>query len=166
MAWWGSCPTACSGSKTRSAAPMRSTASEATRLAKHLVLGELRERNQVLFYRLLHDHLPELLPIIYTPTVGEAIQSYSHEYRRPRGVICPLSILTRSTARCAPRACVPTTSIVATDAEAILGIGDWGVGGMGIALGKLAVYTAAAGVDPNRTIAVALDIGINNPLLL
>jgi malate dehydrogenase (oxaloacetate-decarboxylating) len=142
--------------------------SQATRLAKHLVLGELRERNQVLFYRLLHDHLPELLPIIYTPTVGEAIQSYSHEYRRPRGVYLSAEhpdAIDRSLRATGVRA-DDVDLIVATDAEAILGIGDWGVGGMGIALGKLAVYTAAAGIDPNRTIAVTLDVGTNNPLLL
>jgi malate dehydrogenase (oxaloacetate-decarboxylating) len=142
--------------------------SQPTPLAKHLVLGELRERNQVLFYRLLSEHLPELLPIIYTPTVGEAIQSYSHEYRRPRGVylsVDQLGAIERSLwATGAETGDVDL--IVATDAEAILGIGDWGIGGMGIALGKLAVYTVAAGVDPNRTLAVALDVGTNNRALL
>jgi malate dehydrogenase (oxaloacetate-decarboxylating) len=142
--------------------------SQATSLAKHLVLGDLRERNQVLFYRLLHDHLPELLPIIYTPTVGEAIQSYSHEYRRPRGVYLSAEkpdAIDRSLRATGARA-DDVDLIVATDAEAILGIGDWGIGGMGIALGKLAVYTAAAGIDPNRMIAVTLDVGTNNRLLL
>jgi malate dehydrogenase (oxaloacetate-decarboxylating) len=139
-----------------------------TPLAKHLLLGELRDRNQVLFYRLLSDHLPELLPIIYTPTVGEAIQSYSHEYRRPNGVY--LSVADPGAVERALQAtglqADDVDLLVATDAEAILGIGDWGIGGMGISRGKLTVYTAAAGIDPNRTIAVALDVGTNNQELL
>jgi malate dehydrogenase (oxaloacetate-decarboxylating) len=142
--------------------------SQPTPLAKHLLLGELRDRNQVLFYRLLSDHLTELLPIVYTPTVGEAIQSYSHEYRRARGVYLsaenPESI-ERSLLSTGMRA-GDVDLIVATDAEAILGIGDWGIGGMGISVGKLTVYTAAAGIDPNRAIAVALDVGTNNQALL
>jgi malate dehydrogenase (oxaloacetate-decarboxylating) len=142
--------------------------SQPTPLAKHLLLGELRDRNQVLFYRLLSDHLPELLPIIYTPTVGEAIQSYSQEYRRPRGVyLCvetPAAI--ERSLRATGMEPEDVDLIVATDAQAILGIGDWGIGGMGISLGKLTVYTAAAGIDPNRTIAVALDVGTDNEALL
>src|ERR1700756_3260841 len=124
--------------------------SQPTPLAKHLLLGELRDRNQVLFYRLLTDHLSELLPIIYTPTVGEAIQSYSHEYRRPRGVyLCtenPAAIERSLLATGVQPEDVDL--VVATDAQAILGIGDWGIGGMGISLGKLTVYTTAAGIDP------------------
>jgi malate dehydrogenase (oxaloacetate-decarboxylating) len=142
--------------------------SQPTPLAKHLLLGELRDRNQVLFYRLLSDHLSELLPIIYTPTVGEAIQSYSQEYRRPRGVY-----LCAENPAAIERSLLATGMqpedvdlVVATDAQAILGIGDWGIGGMGISLGKLTVYTAAAGIDPNRSIAVALDVGTDNEALL
>jgi malate dehydrogenase (oxaloacetate-decarboxylating) len=139
-----------------------------TALAKQVALNELRDRNEVLFYRLLSDHMRELLPIIYTPTVGEAIERYSHQYRRPRGVYLsadqPQAIeRSLATAGLGPE---DVDLIVATDAEAILGIGDWGIGGMGIALGKLAVYTAAGGVDPNRTIAVMLDVGTNNQSLL
>jgi malate dehydrogenase (oxaloacetate-decarboxylating) len=139
-----------------------------TALAKQVALSELRDRNQVLFYRLLADHLAEMLPIIYTPTVGEAIASYSQQYRRPRGVYLSADrpdAIERSLASTGLGPC-DVDLIVATDAEAILGIGDWGVGGMDIAFGKLAVYTAASGVDPNRTIAVMLDVGTNNPSLL
>jgi malate dehydrogenase (oxaloacetate-decarboxylating) len=142
--------------------------SQPTALAKQVALTELRDRNEVLFYRLLADNLRELLPIVYTPTVGDAVERYSHEYRRPRGVY-----LSADQPDAIERALANTGHepedidlIVATDAEAILGLGDWGVGGMGIALGKLAVYTAAAGVDPNRTLAVMLDVGTNNESLL
>jgi malate dehydrogenase (oxaloacetate-decarboxylating) len=139
-----------------------------TALAKHLLLADLRERNQVLFYRFLSDHLAETLPIIYTPTVGEAIQSYSHDYRRPHGVYlsaeAPEAI--ERALRTTGMGAEDVDLIVATDAEAILGIGDWGIGGMAISVGKLTVYTAAAGIDPNRTIAVALDVGTNNRTLL
>ena len=142
--------------------------SQPTALAKQVALNELRDRNEVLFYRLLSDHLRELLPIIYTPTVGDAIEHYSHQYRRPRGVYLSADqpqAIERSLATAGPGP-EDVDLIVATDAEAILGIGDWGIGGMGIALGKLAVYTAAGGVDPNRMNAVMLDVGTNNQSLL
>lgn len=132
-----------------------------TDLAKHVYLTALHDRNEVLFYRLIGEHLDEMLPIVYTPTVGTAIERYSYEYRRPRGVYLSVD---------APeeieRSLLATGSgpddvdlIVATDGEAILGIGDWGVGGIDISVGKLAVYTAAAGIDPARTIPVMLDVG-------
>ena len=127
-----------------------------TDLAKHVYLTELRDRNQVLFYALVSEHLREMLPVVYTPTIGEAIQRYSHEYRRPRGVYLSVDrprIIKRSLAATGLVA-EDVDLIVATDAEAILGIGDWGVGGIDIAVGKLTVYTAAAGINPDRTIAV------------
>jgi malate dehydrogenase (oxaloacetate-decarboxylating) len=140
----------------------------ATPLAKHLFLNALRDRNEVLFYRVLSDHVRELLPIIYTPTVGEAIQAYSHHYQRPQGVYLsadePEAI--EASLRVAAAETDGVDLIVATDSEAILGIGDWGVGGMGISLGKLAVYTVAGGIDPDRTIGVELDVGTNNEALL
>jgi malate dehydrogenase (oxaloacetate-decarboxylating) len=139
-----------------------------TALAKQVSLSELRDRNEVLFYRLLSDHMREMLPIIYTPTVGEAIEQYSQQYRRPGGVYLSADqpeAIERSLAG-AELGPEDVDLIVATDAEAILGIGDWGIGGMGIALGKLAVYTSAGGIDPNRTIAVMLDVGTNNQGLL
>ena len=142
--------------------------SQPTAMAKQIFLNEIRDRNEVLFYRLLSHDLPELLPIVYTPTVGEAIVAYSHQYRRPRGVYLSADqpdAIERSLASAGVGA-DEIDLIVATDAEAILGIGDWGIGGMDIAMGKLAVYTAAGGVDPNRTMAVTLDVGTNNQSLL
>lgn len=137
-----------------------------TDLAQHIFLAELHDRNEVLFYRLLIDHLREMLPIVYTPTVGEAIQRYSHEYRRPHGVYLSVDHPDEME-RALETAGGPDDIdlVVATDAEAILGIGDWGVGGIEIAVGKLAVYTAAAGIDPVRTLAVMLDVGTNREAL-
>jgi malate dehydrogenase (oxaloacetate-decarboxylating) len=137
-------------------------------LARNVNLTALHDRNEVLFYRLVTDHLAEMLPIVYTPTVGAAIARYSHEYRRPRGVYLSVEApedIERSL-RASGRAPGEVDLIVATDGEAILGIGDWGVGGIDIAVGKLAVYTAAGGVDPGRTLAVMLDVGTNRQELL
>ncbi|MFF3919199.1 NAD-dependent malic enzyme [Streptomyces sp. NPDC001852] len=139
-----------------------------TDLAKHVNLAALHDRNEVLFYRLLSDHLSEMLPIVYTPTVGTAIERYSTEYRRPRGIY--LSVDAPEDMERALRAsglgAEDVDLVVATDGEAILGIGDWGVGGIDISVGKLAVYTAAAGIDPARTLAVVLDVGTNRKQLL
>ena len=139
-----------------------------TDLAKNVFLTALHDRNEVLFFRLLGKHLPEMLPIVYTPTVGEAIQRYSHEYRRPRGIYLsvedPDGI--EAALRAAGRGPDEIDLIIATDAEGILGIGDWGVGGIEIAVGKLNVYTAAAGINPSRTLAVMLDVGTNREALL
>jgi malate dehydrogenase (oxaloacetate-decarboxylating) len=137
-------------------------------LARNVNLTALHDRNEVLFYRLVTDHLAEMLPIVYTPTVGLAIARYSHEYRRPRGVYLSVDApedIERSL-RATGRGPGDVDLIVATDGEAILGIGDWGVGGIDIAVGKLAVYTAAGGVDPGRTLAVMLDVGTNRQELL
>ncbi|MEU6418216.1 NAD-dependent malic enzyme [Streptomyces spiralis] len=137
-------------------------------LAKNVYLEQLHDRNENLYFKVLRDHLPELLPIVYDPTVGEAIEQYSHEYRRPRGVF--LSIDTPddiekafATLELGPE---DVDLIVCSDAEEILGIGDWGVGGVQIAVGKLAVYTAAAGIDPSRVVAVSLDVGTDRESLL
>jgi malate dehydrogenase (oxaloacetate-decarboxylating) len=139
-----------------------------TDLLKNIYLEALHDRNEVLFYRLLADHLRDLLPIVYDPTVGEAIRQYSHEYRRPRGVFLsidePEEIETAFDNLGAGAGDVDL--IVASDAEQILGIGDWGVGGIDVAVGKLSVYTAAAGVDPARGIPVALDVGTDNQGLI
>ncbi|MDX6352182.1 MAG: hypothetical protein QOF84_6972 [Streptomyces sp.] len=137
-------------------------------LAKNVNLTALHDRNEVLFYRLVGDHLDEMLPIVYTPTVGTAIQRYSNEYRRPRGVYLSVDApgQIERALRTSGLGADDVDLIVATDAEAILGIGDWGVGGIDIAVGKLAVYTAAAGIDPARTLAVMLDVGTNRRELL
>ncbi len=137
-------------------------------LARNITLNALHDRNEVLFYRLLTDHLSEMLPIVYTPTVAQAIEHYSQEYRRPRGIYLSVdhpelieeSLLAYNVGP------GDVDLIVATDAGAILGIGDWGVGGIHIAVGKLAVYTAAGGINPDRTIPVMLDVGTDRQSLL
>ncbi len=141
---------------------------EPTDLAKNVYLEQLHDRNEVLYYRVLADHLTELLPIVYDPTVGEAIEKYSHEYRRPRGIYLSIDQPEDIGASFATLGLAPddVDLIVCTDAEEILGIGDWGVGGIQISVGKLAVYTAAAGVDPRRVIPVSLDVGTDNEGLL
>ncbi|MBO0834039.1 MAG: NAD-dependent malic enzyme [Actinobacteria bacterium] len=137
-------------------------------LAQNVYMEQLHDRNEVLYYRVLLDHLAELLPVVYDPTVGVAIEKYSHEYRRPRGVFLSIDRPEAIEASFDTLGLGPddVDLIVCTDAEAILGIGDWGVGGIQIAVGKLAVYTAAAGVDPRRVIAVSLDVGTDNEALL
>jgi malate dehydrogenase (oxaloacetate-decarboxylating) len=137
-------------------------------LARNVTLNALHDRNEVLFYRLLTDHLSEMLPIVYTPTVGEAIEQYSHEYRRPRGIYLSVDQpeLIEVSLLAADLGPGDVDLIVATDAGAILGIGDWGVGGIDIAVGKLVVYTAAGGIDPARTIPVMLDVGTDRQSLL
>jgi malate dehydrogenase (oxaloacetate-decarboxylating) len=137
-------------------------------LLKNVYLEALHDRNEVLYYRVLGDHLRELLPIVYDPTVGEAIKQYSHQYRRPRGVYLSIDQPGQVEAAFANLGLGPddVDLLVASDAEQILGIGDWGVGGIDIAVGKLAVYTAAAGIDPARVIPVSLDVGTDNQELL
>ncbi|MFJ5521214.1 NAD-dependent malic enzyme [Streptomyces griseoluteus] len=137
-------------------------------LAKNVYLEELHDRNEILYFKVLRDHLPELLPIVYDPTVGLAIQKYSQEYRSPRGLFLSIDRpddMDRAfdTLGMGPN---DVDLIVCSDAEEILGIGDWGVGGVQIAVGKLAVYTAAAGIDPGRVIAVSLDVGTDRQSLL
>lgn len=137
-------------------------------LAKNVMLGEVRDRNEVLYYRILADHLTEMLPIVYTPTVGEAIERYSREYRRPRGVYLSVDRPEQIEEALLDTCLRPdeVDLVVATDSQAILGIGDWGVGGIDIAAGKLAVYTAAGGIRPDRAIPVMLDVGTDRPSLL
>jgi malate dehydrogenase (oxaloacetate-decarboxylating) len=137
-------------------------------LARNVTLNALHDRNEVLFYRLLTDHLTEMLPVVYTPTVGLAIENYSREYRRPRGIYLSVDRpeLIETSLLAADLGPDDVDLIVATDAGAILGIGDWGVGGIHIAVGKLAVYTAAGGIDPGRTIPVMLDVGTDRQSLL
>jgi malate dehydrogenase (oxaloacetate-decarboxylating) len=137
-------------------------------LAKNVYLSRLHDRNEILYYKMLSDHLVELLPIVYDPTVGEAIERYSHEYRSPRGIFLSIDQPNAIESAFASLKLGPddVDLIVCSDAEEILGIGDWGVGGIEIAIGKLAVYTAAAGIDPRRVIPVSLDVGTDNETLL
>jgi malate dehydrogenase (oxaloacetate-decarboxylating) len=146
----------------------RQLAAQGSDLAKNIYLEQLHDRNEVLYYKALLDHLAELLPVVYDPVVGDAIERYSHEYRRPRGIY--LSIDRPDDMEKAfgtlGLSAGDVDLIVCSDGEEILGIGDWGVGSIQISVGKLAVYTAAAGIDPRRVIPVSLDVGTDNEGLL
>src|SRR3984957_8598114 len=137
-------------------------------LSKNIYLTAMHDRNEVLFYRLFSEHLREMIPIVNDHTLGRAVEHYHHECRRPRGVYLSIDH---------PEAIEEAFSnlglgpgdvdlIIATDAEQILGLGDWGVGGIEVSIGKLAIYTAARGIDPTRVIPVMLDVGTNRESLL
>ena len=142
--------------------------SQSTDMARYIFLDQLHNRNEVLYYRLLVDHLQELLPVVYDPTVGDAIKEWSRDYRRSRAVY--LSIDRPEDIRVSFESlglgAADVDLLVCSDAEEILGIGDWGVNGTDISVGKLAVYTAAAGIHPARAIAINLDCGTDNQQLL
>lgn len=135
---------------------------------KYVFLDQLHDRNETLYYRILTDHLTELLPVVYDPTVGEAIKKWSREYRRSRAVYLSIDRIedVRPSFEALGLGPDDVDLLVVSDAEEILGIGDWGVNGTDISVGKLAVYTAAAGIHPGRTIAVNLDCGTDNEALL
>ena len=149
----------------RSYAQLRSFTTD---LDKYVFLDQLHNRNEVLYYRLLTDHLAELLPIVYDPTVGEAIRKWSRDYRRSRAVYLSIDRIEDVRPSFEGLGLGPddVDLLVVSDAEEILGIGDWGVNGTDISVGKLAVYTAAAGIHPERAVAVNLDCGTDNELLL
>ena len=132
-------------------------------LERHIYLRALQDTNEVLFYRLLLDHIEEMTPMIYTPVVGQACQQFSHIYRRPRGLFVsyPLRESIPALSRSRPNREVDV--IVVTDGERILGIGDQGAGGLGIPIGKLSLYTLIGGIHPGRTLPIVLDVGTNNP---
>ena len=133
---------------------------------RYLFLAGLQDRNETLFCRLVLHHLEEMVPVIYTPTVGRACEQYSHIYRRSRGVYVGTSDRGRIDSLLRNAAEVEPRIIVVTDNEAILGIGDQGVGGMPIAIGKLALYTVAAGIHPAHVLPLDLDVGTDNAALL
>ena len=135
-------------------------------LDKHIYLRALQDRNETLFYRVLQDHIPECLPIVYTPTVGEACERFSEIYRRPRGLFVsyPERDCLDEVLQNRPQHDVDV--IVVTDGQRILGLGDQGIGGMGIPIGKLSLYTLIGGIDPARTLPIVLDVGTDNVELL
>jgi len=139
-----------------------------TDLAKNEFLAALHDRNEVLYYKLLEDHLKEMLPVVYDPVVAQAIEQYSYQFQRPNGVYLSIDDID-SVERAFENYGLGADDVdllVATDAEEILGIGDWGANGMDISIGKLAVYTAAAGIDPDRVIPVMIDVGTDRESLL
>ena len=132
-------------------------------LERHIYLRALQDTNEVLFYRLLLDHMEEMTPIVYTPVVALGCRQFSHIYRRPRGIFISYPMRDSIPMLLGNRPHAEVDVIVVTDGERILGIGDQGVGGLGIPIGKLSLYTLFGGIHPSRTLPVVLDLGTNNP---
>jgi malate dehydrogenase (oxaloacetate-decarboxylating) len=137
-----------------------------SKLAQHTFLNDLHNQNETLFYKLVSEHLAEMMPIVYTPVVGEAIEKFSAEFKRPRGIFITYSdkdkiaqILNNYTGE-------DVDVVLVTDSEGILGIGDQGVGGINICIGKLAVYTLCGRLNPHRMLPIVLDVGTDNEKLL
>ncbi|MFN3235194.1 MAG: NAD-dependent malic enzyme [Gammaproteobacteria bacterium] len=135
-------------------------------IAKNIHLNVLHDLNETVFYRLVTEHLEEMLPIIYTPTVGDAVQRFSLELRRPRGLYISYPDMDRIEEIIENRLNKDVDIIVVTDGEGVLGIGDQGIGGMNISIAKLMVYVICAGVNPHRKLPIQLDVGTNNQHLL
>ena len=131
-------------------------------LERHIYLRALQDTNEVLFYRLLLDHIEEMTPLVYTPTVAQACELFSHIYRRPRGLFISYPLRGSIPELLQSRPNKDVDVIVVTDGERILGIGDQGAGGLGIPIGKLSLYTLIGGIHPARTLPIVLDVGTNN----
>jgi malate dehydrogenase (oxaloacetate-decarboxylating) len=133
-----------------------------TDLERHIYLRQLQDTNDTLFYRLMLDHIEEMMPLVYTPTVGLACQQFSHIYRRPRGLFVSYPLRDSIARILHNRPNREVDVIVVTDGERILGLGDQGVGGLGIPIGKLSLYSLIGGIHPSRTLPIVLDAGTNN----
>jgi len=135
-------------------------------LQKHIYLRSLYDTNETLFYKVVSEHLREMLPIIYTPTIGKAVEQFSHEFRRPRGLYIAYPDREHIDEIIDNRWNPEVDIIVMTDGEGVLGIGDQGIGGMAICIAKLMVYVICGGVNPHRLLPIQLDVGTNNEDLL
>jgi len=135
-------------------------------LERHIYLRALQDTDEVLFYRLLLDHIEEMTPMIYTPVIALACEQFSHIYRRPRGLFISYPMRDAIPALLRNRPHPQVDVIVVTDGERVLGIGDQGAGGLAIPIGKLALYTLIGGIRPERTLPIVLDVGTNNPARL
>jgi malate dehydrogenase (oxaloacetate-decarboxylating) len=145
---------------------MEQYATKTTALGKNIFLNHIHDRNTTLFFNLIQNHLDDLLPIIYTPTIGDAVINFSHQFRRTRGIYLSYRHAESMMQILQTQKHKPIDVVVVTDGEGVLGIGDWGVGGMDICLGKSMVYTACSGLCPWNILPVQIDVGTNNEKLL
>ncbi len=162
----GLLPPHCSTVEEQLARTYENYKSKESDLERYVFLTALQDRNEILFYRLLEEHISEMMPIIYTPTVGQGCRQYSHVFRRPRGLYISYPHRNEIAAILDNAPSDKTEVIVVTDGERILGLGDLGVGGMGIPIGKLSLYSVCAGIHPAATLPIMLDAGTDNSELL